>query len=386
VTLTTGAVVTGLRTPMRSVRTIALPAGIAYDAKSFGASLSARILDNDNASRRGDVIRLGAGASRRAFTTSFWIERQRQAPTLDLIFGQEPGLALALQRLGISVHSPEDVARVLRENAALVNLGYIEGVTVNLTPLRWQAGFAAGWMGKGEGRDQLRFRAIASRDENVGATRTNALATLGYSRRVLRQTEIFGSLSWWRGGVRLFEQNGKSIEAGVRQRFDGVPALLQRSVAIEGVAFLDPEMRGAAAGAAPVPDVIVVLDGTRSTRTDAKCSRSRPTTPPFMRRPCRDFAVSWRAALALAATTATIFCRNRGASCSKSAAMFAKSGRGLPARSRISRGKRSTVVCATAEVIRRPRRKAAMNAISLSRSRSATRSERLTTAPASCAS
>ena len=270
VTLTTGAAVTDLRTPTRSVRTIALPAGIAYDTRSFGASLSGRILENDNASHRGDVIRLGARASRRAFTTSFWIERQRQAPTLDLIFGQEPGLALALQRLGISVHSPEDVSRVLRDNAALLNLGYIDGVTVNLTPLRWQAGFDATWMGKGEGRDQIHFHAIADRDENIGATRTNALATLGYSRRVLRQTEVFGSLSWWRGGVRLFEQDGRAIEAGVRQRFDGVPAMLQRRIAIEGVAFLDPEMRGAAAGAAPVPDVIVVLDGTSSTRTDAK--------------------------------------------------------------------------------------------------------------------
>jgi hypothetical protein len=270
VTLTTGAAVTDLRTPTRSVRTIALPAGIAYDAKSFGASLSGRILDNDNASRRGDVIRLGARASRSAFTTSFWIERQRQAPTLDLIFGQEPGLALALQRLGISVHSPEDVSRVLRDNAALINLGYIDGVTVNLTPLRWQAGFDAVWSGKGEGRDQIHFHAIADRDENIGATRTNALGTLSYSRRIFRQTDVFGSLSWWRGGIRLFEQDGKAVEAGVRQRFDGVPAVLQRNIAIEGVAFFDPEMRGAAAGAAPVPNVIVVLDGTRSTRTDAK--------------------------------------------------------------------------------------------------------------------
>jgi len=270
VTITSGASVNDLHTPSRSIRTIAVPVGVAYDRPSFGASLSARVLDNDNASRRGDVIRLGARASRRGFTTSLWIERQRQAPTLDLIFREEPGLEQALQRLGISVHSPEEVARALRDNAALVNLGYIEGLTVNLTPKRLLAGFDASWIGAGEGRDQIRFHAIADRDDNVGTARTSTLATLSYSRRVLSQTDLFGSLSMWRGGARAFEQEGKSVEVGVRQRFDGMPAMLQGRTTIEGVVFLDPEMRGSATGAAPLPDVIVMLDGTRTTRSDAR--------------------------------------------------------------------------------------------------------------------
>jgi len=269
VTLTSGASVNDLRTPSREIRTIAIPVGVAYDRPSFGASLSARVLDNDNASRRGDVIRLGARASHRGFTTSFWIERQRQAPTLDLIFREEPGLEQALQRLGISVHSPEEVARALRDNAVLVNLGYIEGLTVNLTPKRLLAGFDASWIGTGEGRDQVRFHAIADRDDNVGTKRTATLATLSYSRRILAQTDVFGSFSVWRGGARAFEQEGKSLEVGVRQRFDGMPAMLQGRTTIEGVVFLDLEMRGSAAGAAPLPDVIVMLDGTRTTRSDA---------------------------------------------------------------------------------------------------------------------
>ncbi len=268
-TITSGASVNDLRTTTLSVRTIAIPAGVAYDRPSFGASLSAQVLDNDNASRRGDVVRLGARASHQGFTTSLWVERQRQAPTLDLIFREEPGLALAFQRLGIAVHSPEEVARALRDNPALINLGYIDGLTVNLTPRRLLAGFDASWIGPGEGRDQLRFHAVADRNESVGTTRTATIGTLSYSRRVLAQTDIFGSLSWWRGGALAFQQDGKAVEAGVRQRFDGVPAMLQRRSTIEGVVFLDPEMRGSAANAAPIPDVIVILDGTQTTRSDA---------------------------------------------------------------------------------------------------------------------
>ncbi|HXH40755.1 MAG TPA: pilus assembly protein N-terminal domain-containing protein, partial [Thermoanaerobaculia bacterium] len=187
VTLSSGAAVTDLRTTSLSIRTIALPVGVAYDRASFGASLSGRILDNDNASRRGDVVRIAARASHRGFSSNLWVERQRQAPTLDLIFREEPGLALALERLGISVHTPEDVARVLRDNAALVNLGFIEGLTVNLTPLRWLGGFDASWIGAGDGRDQIRFHAIADRDESIGSTRTATIGTLSYSRRVFSQ-------------------------------------------------------------------------------------------------------------------------------------------------------------------------------------------------------
>jgi SPOR domain/Pilus formation protein N terminal region len=270
VTLTTGAAFSDLRTTARSIRTISIPAGISYDRPAFGASLSARILDNDNTSHRGDVIRIGARTTSGGFTTNLWVERQRQAPTLDLIFREEPGLALALARLGISVHTPEEIARVLRDNAALVNLGYIEGLTVNLTPLRLQAGFDASWIGPGEGRDQLRFHALADRDESVGTTRTAMIGTLSYSRRVLPQTDLFGSLSWWRSGAPPLEQNGKAVEAGVRQRFDGVPAMLQRRSTIEGVVFLDPEMRGTSAGATPLPDIIVTLDDTRTTKSDER--------------------------------------------------------------------------------------------------------------------
>ena len=278
--ITTGATVTDLRTSSQNIRTIALPLGVAYDRTSFGVSASARILDNNNASRHGDVIRLGARASHRGFSSSLWVERQRQAPTLDLIFREEPGLAAALTKLGISVHSPDEIARVLRDNAALVNLGYIEGLNVNLTPRRLQAGFDASWIGAGEGRDQIRFHAIADRDESVRTQRTATIGTLSYSRRVLAQTDLFGSLSWWRSGARPFEQDGRSIELGFRQRFDGMPAFLQRRGTIDGIVFLDPEMRGSATGAAPLPDVIVMLDGTRTTRSDASGTYSFRDVPP----------------------------------------------------------------------------------------------------------
>lgn len=70
---------------------------------------------------------------------SAYADREKQAPTLELIFRDLPELALALDQLGITATSPHEIARLLRENSALINLGFIEGATVNLTPTRTQA-------------------------------------------------------------------------------------------------------------------------------------------------------------------------------------------------------------------------------------------------------
>lgn len=93
-----GADVSAVRTPTTSIRTIGLPLGVVYDASGFGLAASFRLLDNSAASRRGDALRLSARADGGRFSAGVWAERQRQAPTLDLIFSAEPGLELALLR------------------------------------------------------------------------------------------------------------------------------------------------------------------------------------------------------------------------------------------------------------------------------------------------
>src|ERR1019366_2082505 len=124
-----------------------------------------------------------------------------------LIFREEPGLELALLRLGISVTSPEDLARVLQDNAVLINLGFIEGVTVNLTPLRRQAGIDVA-LDSPDMRTQLRLHAVTDRAEGVGAVRSSTIATLTYSRRLFEATDIFGSYSKWRTGLLSRQTHG----------------------------------------------------------------------------------------------------------------------------------------------------------------------------------
>jgi hypothetical protein len=268
--ITSGADFTEIRTPLTSIRTIGLPVSAAYEARRFGMAASYRLLDNSSASRRGDSLRLSGHAGSERLTASVWAERQRQAPTLDLIFSAEPGLELALLRLGIAARSPEDVARALRDNAALIDLGFITGVNVNLTPRRVQAGFNLAWLGSGARSDHLRLLTVYAQDQGISTRNESLIATLSYSRRVLQATDLFGSYSWWRAGAVARPESGTAVEIGLRQQINGVPNFLQRGGTIDGFAFLDPEMRGSRGQRSePLPDLAITLDGTRTARTTA---------------------------------------------------------------------------------------------------------------------
>lgn len=265
-----GSFVRSATTP--GIRTIGIPAALAYDAPRFGAAALYRIVNNSQTSSHGDSLRFSSRASVGRFHAGAWIERQRQVPTLDLIFRDAPGLELELIRLGISVRTPDDLSRVLRDNAALINLGYIEGVTVNLTPRRTEAGADFGVSSR-DGRDQLRLHAVRVETDGVSSKQNATLATLAYSRRVASSTEVYGSWSWWHTSTVLSALNHASLEIGVRHRFDGVPELFQRGGAIDGIVFLDPQMRGKQGeGTTPLPGVVVTLDGRTSVKTDASGS------------------------------------------------------------------------------------------------------------------
>lgn len=316
-----GAEASFVRRDSATIRTIGIPVGVSYDLPSFGAAASYRILKPSNASRRGDTLRLSMRGTIGVFRVNAWAERQRQAPTLDLIFREQPGLELALLRLGISVRSPEDLSRVLRDNAALINLGFIEGVTVNLTPLRRQAGADVALVTPGA-RDQIHLHAVFDRVDGVTGRLDSSIATLTYSRRVFEATDVYGSFTLWRSGF-LTRDTRTAYEVGVRQRFDGVPRFLQRSGTIEGVVFADPEMKGMRGRATtPLADVVVTLDTSRTARTDRSgrylfsdvkpgphrvAAQLPSSTPAFFTTPSRvDVGVPGRADFGIVPTPARI--------------------------------------------------------------------------------
>lgn len=241
-------------------RAITIPAGIRADFARFGFGAVYRYAE----SRRnggGHGLRLSARASLGSFYASAYADRQQNAPTLELIFAERPDLAIALAELGITATSAADVARALREHAQLADLGFIEGVTVELSPERTQFGLEAAWLSPGASRQQLRLRLLHSAIESVAARTTTTLATLSYSRRLTESADVFASWSYWRSGSR----RQPFAEAGIRHRLDRFPSLGGDGT-ISGVVFADEDLDGTSDGVGVA--AVVELDGTKTLRTN----------------------------------------------------------------------------------------------------------------------
>jgi hypothetical protein len=243
-------------------RAISIPVGIRQDFAHGGIGAIYRYTRSET-NRGGNGLRLFGRVSAGRFYASAYADRQQSVPTLDVIFSERPDLALALAELGITANSPADIARALRENAILQELGFIDGVTIELAPSRTQFGFEAAWLGAGESRQQLRLRLLHNVIENVASRRATTLATLSYSRRLTDAMDVFASSSYWRtdAGTQPF------VEAGLRQRFDGLPSILGGNGTISGVVYLDEDLDGQSDGKGVAAEV--ELDGVKKQRTDA---------------------------------------------------------------------------------------------------------------------
>jgi SPOR domain len=248
-------------------RTLTVPLGVQFDWQHAGLSAVARWAQSSTTNRGGPGFRLGGRTSVGRFFATAYVDYQQQAATLALIYREQPDLALALAQLGITATTPADIARALRENSALAALGYIDGVTVELTPTRIQGGFEMAWLGSGPARPQLRARLLFNRNESV-ATRTDTIiGTLTGSRRITDATDVFASFSWWKTRRRGSEAIVQPlVEAGVRHRFEGIPSWIPSYGGISGSVFLDENLDGASDGAG-VADAEVELDGAKRMRT-----------------------------------------------------------------------------------------------------------------------
>jgi len=249
-------------------RSLIVPAGVQFDAQRFGITALYRWSENSATNRGGGGFRISTRASMgRVFATAY-IDHQKQAPTLALIFREQPDLALALAQLGISATTPSDIARALRENSTLIALGYIEGVTVDLAPSRTQAGLELAWLSAGPSRAQLRARLLRNRTESVATWTETIIATISGSRRITDATDVFASYTRW-----LTKRPGEEdlvqplLEIGIRHRFDALPSFGTGGT-ISGSVFIDNDLDGQPDGGG-LPDVEIEVDGHARAKTAA---------------------------------------------------------------------------------------------------------------------
>ncbi|HEX7155369.1 MAG TPA: SPOR domain-containing protein [Thermoanaerobaculia bacterium] len=252
-----------------SARTYTIPLGLRADFARFGFALVPRYAASSLTNDGGFGFRASARASLgRGIHVSAYADRQDEAATLQLLYRTMPDLPLALEQLGIAATSPQEIARALRENAALIQLGFIDGAAVNLSPSRTQAGLELGWLGQGSARHQLRLRALFNRVEDVTAKHETTLATLTYSRRLDALTDVYAAVSHWRSD----RDEQQFVEAGVRKQFDRFPEVFSasRGGTISGVVFADDAATGEYDRTQRgIANVELELDGSRRVQTTA---------------------------------------------------------------------------------------------------------------------
>lgn len=231
-----------------------IPFGASFDTAHAGVTAIVRANAN---SARGDQRgwRISGRLSFGSIRASAYLDRERNSPSLQLIVRERPDLALALEQLGLTVDSPAELARLLRDNASLINLGFIEGVTVNLAPRRTQAGLDLVWSGASQ---QMRFRLLRNEVESVSSRNTTTIAMLTYSRRIFSNTSFEATIAEWRTNAA----SRPFVDVAVRHQFNGLPHF---GGTIVGEVFIDDE--SAEHGLAGID---VQLDGSVSASTDAK--------------------------------------------------------------------------------------------------------------------
>lgn len=248
------------------IRSIVIPAGVSADFANGGVSLVVRGGSNSGSgTTRG--FRVTGRASLGRFHANGWFDRQSDVPTLSVIFRERPDLALALEELGITAASPADIARLLRDEAPLIEHGFVDSAVINLAPLRTQAGFEMTWFGAAASHQQLRLRLLYNRIDGVASSTTSSIASLAYSRRLTASTSIEASYAIWIAESRGNGVRTPSLELALRHELDAMRGFGARGV-VTGLVFADDDVTGVATGLG-IAGVEVTLDGIAPTRTDA---------------------------------------------------------------------------------------------------------------------
>jgi hypothetical protein len=253
------------------VRALSLPATLAYEGRHAGVSALYRYQRNTASNRGGSGGRLGLRASGGRLRASVFVDAQRDAATVDFVLREEPRLALLLAEQGLTARTPEDIARFLDENAGLLGLGYLDGVRVDVSPWRVQAGGDVIWSPGRTGRQQLRVRGLFDRTREVAGERETRLLSLSYTQR-LAGAELALGYTWSRSDMGTWADQGSSFQLALRTRFEGLPRTpWGGGDAVSGVVFVDELATGAfAKGLPPLGGARVRLDGSRVVTTDAR--------------------------------------------------------------------------------------------------------------------
>jgi hypothetical protein len=259
--------------PGPAISALGLPIGVNYYSAHFQGSFMYQYSRNSGSFRRSDQFRTTLGTHWSGFHLSGFVDRQTQAPTIGFILAGVSGLQEALDNLGVSATTPEQIALLLRETAGLANQGFLQGVNINLSPVRLQAGTDLTWSNRSPSHQEFHFNFLYNRNDFLQGRNQTAIGTLSYSIKFKNVNEFVASLSLLHSNTTgtLGWRTSPLLEISFRRQFASAPNFIipRRQGTIRGVVFADDGATGTyRPGGLLLSNVEVVLDDTRRIRTD----------------------------------------------------------------------------------------------------------------------
>jgi hypothetical protein len=252
------------------VSTLGVPLGLSFNSAHLQSSFLYQYSTDSGAVVRSDEFRTTFGTHWAGFRWNGFVDRQTQAMTIAFIYAAVPGLQEALDKLGVSATTPDQIALVLSETAGLLNQGLIEGININVSPVRLQSGSDLTWLNRPQSRQRFDLSLFYTKNELLQGQNRSVIESLSYSLKFKRVNEFATSISLLRDGTHTGE-NDPLFEISIRRQVGRAPnfILSRRRGTISGVVFADDGATGTYhPGGLLLPDVEVVLDDSRRIRTD----------------------------------------------------------------------------------------------------------------------
>ena len=254
-----------------SIESVNLPIGIDFASRHFGTGFEYQRTTNFDGSGGNDYAFNVRGSAGRFLMSAFY-RHDLQVPTVAAVFAQIPGLQDLLERAGIVVTNPDELAQLLNNTALLASLGFSAPLTVNLAPVRNDLSASLSWMGRGLSHPQINLSYFDSRTQLIQGEFRFSSSTLSYSQRIAKPDDLVASVSLLRTSNGIGNPDLRPVfSLSVRHRFSSAPTLLLpgRHGSIKGHVFRDDQSLARFDKQSGIAGVEVSLDGDRVTHTDA---------------------------------------------------------------------------------------------------------------------
>jgi hypothetical protein len=253
-----------------ALRGLYYPVGASFNSRHFGASFQHQWSSYTGQDSGGHqyLASMHSGWGQFGFNAS--VQRQTQAPSVSFLISQIQGLQQALTELGVTATTTEQINSFLNQNAALINLRYLQNVTVNLIPVREQVSGTVSWQGRGR-QPQIDYEFLYNEDQSVTNSVQVAIQRVTMTQRLGTSNDISLTLAQYRTKMPGQPSQLNPLYAvSLRHHFNTAPGflVLERHGTIKGRVFIDTEGQGIyAESAAGLAGVEIILDQRRRVRT-----------------------------------------------------------------------------------------------------------------------